>query len=331
MMDLQQLLPFLAAAAGGARGAPAEQPPVPTMPTRPPVSTPPIMPAPMPDGGSVTDVLPQVAGLPGLTPEMQGVIDAPPRRDGFMDRIGDFLKSDEGRATMMRFAAGAAEGGLAGGLAAATQFADQRRSRAEEREDKRLDRDIRGRAVDQDYELGRDRIGVALRGQDLGYDTDVMREEGVNRRWGTPSGNAVVGERGANYRAQLGESGAYRRSLLDYDLGERRLSEDARQWNTPSGNTVYSETEANRRAAMGIGSKTLGTRTERYIQPGKPIAGTGLFGFGRDSTPEREITIETPVSEIQPGAPEVRYNGQGLAYILGPDGQPVRAPEYDRR
>jgi hypothetical protein len=49
---------------------------------------------------------------------------------GFLDRIGDFLHSDEGRAQAMRFAAGAFKGGMGGGLEAATNFADQRHHEA---------------------------------------------------------------------------------------------------------------------------------------------------------------------------------------------------------
>lgn len=79
----------------------------------------------------ITDKLPEAPGLPDGMDGIKASLAANAAKPrGFLDHIGDFLHSDEGRAEAMRFATGAFKGGMGGGLEAATNFADQRRKEA---------------------------------------------------------------------------------------------------------------------------------------------------------------------------------------------------------
>lgn len=331
MQNLAQILPMLAAFAGQkAPGAVPPPAPAPIIPARPaaPVALP--QPMAMPDGPSIADMrVPDFASsLPGVTPDMEGALAAPPRREGFFDRIGNFLRSDEGRATMMRFAAGAAKDGLAGGLGAATEFADTRRARAEEREDKGLDRMIRSRAIDNDYELGTDQNNISREGQANQRDIAEMEEGGRNRRYGAPSGSDILRSR-VDMATHANPSG---NAQLSYRLGLRGQDLDRYQHDTPSGNVRMNESGANYRhntpsgdARLGIGSKAPhGKRVTQYVIPAEK-EWTG-FGIGdgrvrRDTTkPERMVRDEEiiPVSEIQPGGDMPRPQSEAEYNALPP-------------
>lgn len=144
---------------------------------------------------------------------------------GFLDRIGDFLHSDEGRATAMRFAAGAFDGGMAGGLKAATGFADERRHERAVTGAADADRAERGREFDAtdafrtgQLDLQRDQNGETIRHNKAGEDVDWGRIGNDRHNHDTasgdarlssstsilnhlnPSGDVVASQAGQNYR-----------------------------------------------------------------------------------------------------------------------------------
>lgn len=80
---------------------------------------------------------------------------------GFFDRIGDFITSDEGRATLLRSGAATINGGIGAGIEAGAKFADERKGLMAAREQalaelglKQQGLDQQGQHYDNNFQLG---------------------------------------------------------------------------------------------------------------------------------------------------------------------------------
>lgn len=281
-------------------------------------------------GRAPISIAPSLTASPTITPN----------KPGFFDRIGDFIGSDEGKAALLR--AGAEmlrSGSVGGGVMAGADFMDKRKAIAAEAQRDALDRAIRQQQVNQSgayqqgsLDLQRDELGEKRYQYDNPSGSDKLRERSALDR-------TIIGERGANYRTGVQASTTQRGQTLDYNLGRARLQEDRRQYDTPSANaTLAAETSRYthdnpsgdaRLQAAGIGSKAMGTRTVEYQEE---VPGTdGWFSSPEMRTVKEESPL-VPPSQVQPTAnQEVRYDAQGQAYVQGPNGTAVRAPQFDRQ
>jgi hypothetical protein len=247
---------------------------------------------------------------------------------GFLDRIGDFLHSDEGRAQAMRFAAGAFKGGMGGGLEAATSFADKRHHEAAETASAEADRAMKTQ------ELGDNRAWHL--GQ---LDNEAAQNAETTRHNQAGEGNAEYGINSENWRHTHPSGDASLRSRTDIY-----------KWLHPSADTVTTQTGENYRHGTASGDTVTTQAGENYRHDNPPPVPTppgytetstttdpvpkssGFLGFGgHPAAPKTVVTTRTPVrpSEVQPtsGAPtkvssDEEYNAlpSGSRFI-GPDGQ----------
>jgi hypothetical protein len=192
-------------------------------------------PAPGPDIKPPGDMSAVVDSLPTVKPLDQLAVDpalaataSPPTmtyKPGVGDRIGDFLKSNDGRATMMRFAAGAFNGGFGGGLNAATRFADERGEHEASAAEHAAEMALRQKQIDNVYNLGLGRLDIdALGTEETGRHN--RSTEGIDRS-----------------RIQ---SDLYRHDTPSGDT-RARVAEDRFQHTTPSGDTVTTQAGENYR------------------------------------------------------------------------------------
>ena len=252
--------------------------------------------------------------------------DIQPGHTGMLGRIGDFLKSDEGRATMMRFAAGAFNGGFGGGLTAATNYADQRKAAAAEAAKEQMEFGLRKQAADNQYNLGLGKLdvdatnaGETARHNRATEGNTAYQIDSENRRHVTPSGDAVVNSNerrfehitpsGDTVTTQNGEN--YRHDSLSADTAAQQAGETARTTQTNQTNLMRDR----------INNAPKITTPAHYTTTPEEYARNGPRLRPSQVQPQQQAT----------GADEVRYDGSGQAYVRGPDGSAVRAPQYDRR
>lgn len=243
---------------------------------------------------------------------------------GFLDHIGDFLHSDEGRAQAMRFAAGAFKGGMAGGLDAATDFADRRHHENAAAAAAAADRDERGREFDENHQfhLGqldatRDQNRETAEHYRRGDMNDSRRIDADLYKHDTPSGGDRLSNQTSIYK-HLNPS------------GDARLSTSERRFEhlTPSGDTET--TQAAETARNTQDNQTAITTARIGHEPPKDT-----IHVHYQATPETlgakhaaAVAAVRP-SQAQPtsGAPtkvasDEEYNAlPSGARFIGPDGQ----------
>jgi hypothetical protein len=165
---------------------------------------------------------------------------------GFMDRIGDFLHSDEGRAALLRSGAATLRGGLGAGIEAGAGFVDQRRHEREASAASADERAMREKQIDNAFNLGLGRLDI---------DAQNSGETARHNR---------AGEGNDQYRVQ---ADVYKHKTPSADkqieIGERRFEHI-----TPSGNTVVNEEGANYRhdSVSGDTAATQAGETQRNTQ-----------------------------------------------------------------
>ena len=199
-------------------GVTAPPPSVVAAPPQPAVVAPPVPGnVPPPPDAPTINVAGDALAAPVNTPPVVAP-DVTIKKPGMLDRIGDYLKSDDGRATMMRFAAGAFNGGLGGGLTAATNFADQRRAQEAAAVTEAQKLALAGKQVDNTYNLGLGNLGIksqevgetasndranqGLRAYEINSTNARANQATGEKRYEhvTPSGDVQTTEAGANYR-----------------------------------------------------------------------------------------------------------------------------------
>lgn len=164
---------------------------------------------------------------------------------GFMDRIGDFLHSDEGRAEAMRFAAGAFKGGMGGGLESATTYADKRHHDQAAAASDEADRAMKTTEMGDNraWHLGQldneaAQNEATRRHYERGDLNDSRRIASENYRHDTPSGDARVQSQTSIY-THLKPSGD-----KQLDVGEQRYEHE-----NASGDTAMTQGNENLRNA----------------------------------------------------------------------------------
>jgi hypothetical protein len=246
---------------------------------------------------------------------------------GFLDRIGDFLHSDEGRAEAMRFAAGAFKGGMGGGLDAATNFADQRHHEAAATATANADRDERGREFDStdafrtgQLDLQRDQNRETAEHYRRGDMNDSRRIDADLYKHDTPSGDQRLQSRTSIY-THLNPSG----DTIGEHVGERRFEHI-----TPSGDTETTQA-ARRRGTRRTNQTAITTANINHKPPQDSIHvhyQTNPENFGAHHA--AHVAAVRP-SQVQPGdagspvhhvANDDQYNAlPSGARFMGPDGQ----------
>jgi hypothetical protein len=273
----------------------------------------------------VTDKLPEAPGIPdGMDGIKSSLAANAAKPRGFLDRIGDFLHSDEGRAQAMRFAAGAFKGGMGGGLEAATNFADQRHHESAAAAAAAADRDERGREFDENHQfhLGqldatRDQNRETAEHNRRGDMNDSRRIDADLYKHDTPSGDERTRSQTSIY-THLNPS------------GDTRLSTSERRFEhlTPSGDTETTQAaETARNAATNQTAITTANINHKAPQDSIHVRyQTTPENFGRDHA--AHVAAVRP-SQVQPtsGAPtkvssDEDYNAlPSGARFIGPDGQ----------
>lgn len=252
-----------------------------------------------------------------------GTIAAP--HTGMLSRIGDFLKSDEGRAALLRSGAATLQSGNIGsGIMAGANFVDQRRHERESQAAGADERSMRQQQIDNAYNLGLGNLdvnateaGERSRHNRATEGNDAYRVDSENRRHVTPSGDKVVDVKERRFEHQT-PSG---------DTTAREEGQNFRH-GTVSADTAATQEGETKRATMN--NQTQITRDRLNNAP-------TISTHARYQTTPEEYARNGPrlrPSQVQPqdtGAAEVRYDGTGQAFVRGPDGSAVRAPQYDRR
>lgn len=278
--------------------------------------------SPMNDAFAREDLNQTIDGLQGM----------PKRNLG--QRIDDFLKQPGMAGALLRSAGATLDGGLGAGIAAGTGYMDQRaanernamlQDRAfglDERRVSNQERDTTGNLVLRKGTLDEQVADRIQRGRQ--FERNIQSEEYRHR---TPSGDRLASEVGANYRNDV--DNRTRRYGIDVEDGNSDADRDLRGALGWAGVEVDRYNAGTARAGIGSKSGQLGTRTITEVTPGSPAVNR-WFGADTPATPERRVVTEVPIapSQVQP---EVRYDGAGRAYVQGPNGQAVPAPQYDRR
>lgn len=222
------------------------------------------------------------------------VDDSQTKGGGIFSRIGEFLGSDTGRATLLRAAGGAFEGGMAGAIQAGTEYADQQQAR----DDTILQRKIDDGQQDRQLDL-------TERSQDIGAAESAARLQIAARNVGI-----------AENRLQE----AVRRNGADEEI--RRLQQELQRWQV-----VYQEAERNSRNANTVNASIYATESAnvRHQNPRPPQRAPrpGDHGTRTVETVGEDGEIITERTPIAPPS-----SGQGNSPLMGLP-NPTSQQEYD--
>lgn len=281
---------------------------------------------------------------PGTAPSVDGGGDAMKNmaaqaptgmQKGFMDRIGDFLHSDEGRAQMLRFGMGAFNGGMGGGLQAATSFADQRRAQATAAAQAAAEFGLKQQEVNNNYNLGFGKLGIE--GEQIGETArhnhategnEQTKTQADIYKHNTPSGDARLQSQTQTY-THITPSGDTR-----LNVGEK-----AREHDTTSADVQTQQTGETQRATAknqnDIVVANLNHPENRgYTETKMKNDGTppGWFSGGTPNTTITTTRAPLP-SQVPPNAPDAPGGATKIgsdaeyaalpsgARFMGPDGQ----------
>jgi hypothetical protein len=229
---------------------------------------------------------------------------------GFLDRIGDFLKSDDGRATMMRFAAGAFNGGIGGGLGYATHFADQRRHEHAAAAEAATQDAFKTRELDdnREWHLGQLDNQAALTNETIRHN----QAGELNDDYRTTSENwrAGVHESGETHRTGMVQSGEDRRTAAN--LGEKRFEHV-----NPSGDTTYTQDQTT-------------FREQHPVATPAPVHPNTLSTHVHYTTTPEEYARNGPrlrPSQVQPADATVQQISSDAEYGSLPSGTRFRGPD----
>lgn len=248
------------------------------------------------------------AGMDGINSSLAANA-AKPR--GFLDRIGDFLHSDEGRAALLRSGAATLQGGLGAGIQAGANFMDERRHERDSTatENHRLDLQERHLNNEDEYRRGQ----LDLQGEQNENTRQYQSGQLENDRYRTNSENYRSGlhETHEDYRTGVHEKGETGRTVYNQSAANYRHDH-------PSGDTVYSQDQTTYREQNPVAT------------PPAPHPNTLTTHVHYTTTPD-EYARNGPrlrPSEVKPsGGPakistDAEYNAlpSGTSFV-GPDGQ----------
>jgi hypothetical protein len=245
-----------------------------------------------------------LAALPGMKPP------------GFLDRIGGYLGSDEGKAQMLRFAMGAFKGGMGGGLEAATNFADERGKENARTAQDQAENAFRTRQLDDTnaYRLGQ----IDLQADENAETARWHRDQSANDVYRTDSENkrAVYHEGAETGRTGMVQAGEDRRTGAQ--IGEK-------QWEhiTPSGDTTETQQGENRRTVFN--NQNANMRTEMQYGPKINLHThytTTPEEFAKNGPRLRASQVQPADATVQQISSDAEYNSLASgSKFRGPDGQ----------
>lgn len=265
---------------------------------------------------------------------LQGLADGPGpqmKKPGFLASLGQQLKDPEIRAALFRSGAETlASGNIGAGFKAGADLVDKRRSAAAAAAQQGIENNQRQQQIENSYNLGLGGISIdeaklvearrAARARE-GNDDDRLRVDLYKHN--NPSGDKIVGERGANHRTELGEQGATQRTSMQQQGANYRehLSQDGQNFRhgTASGDVRYRTEHPD---------EPTTTTTSEY--PATPETSTGGFlGFGATKVPaqpKRTVVTKGPAaSEVKPGEPVAISSDAD--YDALPSGATFKAPD----
>lgn len=223
---------------------------------------------------------------------------------GALQRAGDFLGSDQGRAALLRSGAATLQGGLGAGIEAATGYMEHERAREAGQDQQAFENQMTAlrQAVAQQQA---DQTGQYQQGQ-LGNEQmriasqyDLGKEQNANTR----RGQSLDYDRGmAGVNASLATNALDNQTRLQTNAADNAQADRNSQRGYEAniyGTNVGFLTGANKTAA-GVGSKNAFTETTTKV-PAKTEG--GFMGFGGTDVPAAKITTRTPLAAAGAGAP----------------------------
>jgi hypothetical protein len=302
---------------GGGPSAPVSKPLIQALlakhGTAAPTSTGAVIDKPNLDMPAPVDIAAGPMNAPSSTGAIASLPDANIKKPGLFDRMGDFLHSDEGRAALLRSGAATLQGGLGAGIQAGADFVDRRRAQAAAAAQNAAEMAMRGKQIDNSYNLGLGHLDV---------DATNSAETSRHNRAGEGTERSRIWE---DYQKHINPSGDAR----------LRVAEDRFQHITPSGDTQTTQAGENYRHDTTSADNTQDNQTQ--LMRDRLAAAPKINMHAHYTTTPEEFARNGPrlrASQVQPqstGAAEVRYDDSGQAFVRGPDGSAVRAPQYDRR
>lgn len=213
-------------------------------------------------GGNVFDQLPtmsggtpEIFGEHGMDPIKAALAANAAKPRGFMDRIGDFLHSDEGRGALLRSGAATLNGGLGAGIQAGADFVDHRRHERAVTAASDADRAERSREFDAtdafrtgQLDLTRDQNHETAEHYRRGDMNDSRRIDADLYKHDTPSGDASLQSTTTRYTHDRPSGDTV------VNTGERRF-----EHLTPSGDVVTQQAGEDRRNTQDNQTSILNT------------------------------------------------------------------------
>jgi hypothetical protein len=286
----------LGAAASGAFGAP-------------PAAAAPMSPAPMeapqpmrPEPMAVTpDPMPSSSGAGMVDPMQTGKRFTNP---GVFDRIGDFINSDRGRATLLRSGAATMQGGLGAGIMAGAAYNEDQKELEQKQMNWVSEMGLRTRATDIDQQQV-DQTGAYQAGQLDNSSLNIARQAASDRETARKNrvteGIDLVEEEGRNTRFGIGDN-------------TQRRGQDI---------TVRGQDVTVRGQDIAAETAIRGQDNTRYIADENRAYTYGDKGETTVGVGKRSSVKSTKVKPSYDA--EIRYDGEGNAYRLDRfTGRPVR-------
>lgn len=293
------------AAQAGGFGAPPTAAPMPAAATpQISVAAPPMAPSDRPEPMALTSVAPtESSGMGTMAPMQAGKRFTDPT---ILNRMGDFMNSDRGRAALLRSAGATLQGGLGAGIKAGAEYYDDQKEIEAKQMNWVSEMGLKTRAQDIDQQqvdqTGRYQGAMA---DNASTQTAVTaaRHRDQARHEQTTANIDVMEEGGRNARFDRGDATDNRR----IDTTREGFGVELEKHRTPSGTAVLTQDRTD----------------DRYFNPPAPMAGetnvvkTGEFKDGSTAQKTTKSTVPRVTSQEQydrlpVGSRYTTNNGQTL-------------------
>lgn len=249
----------------------------------------------------------------GGLPEIQ-------QHHGMLSRIGDYLKSDEGRAALFRSGATTlASGNVGQGFLAGANMVDQRKSDRMAQSSAAAKAAFEEKKLNMGYDVDATNAGTAAfkaKSEEAHYrrgdDNSRFGTESDNYRHSTPSADKLIGAKTDIYNH-------------DNPSGDTRLKvdQDRYQWDHPSATATQQDQGATDRARLQYGNRSKTTTTSKttvpvHLQGSQAEIAQQARNLGMGSG---GAAVNAPAGPVQISSDE-EYNAlPSGSQFIGPDGQ----------